>query len=130
MNCPAIFPLLWQCYSTSILLFYGDFIILSQNGAQQGDPCGPLLFSSAIQLVVAALVSEFIDFYLDGGTIAGDYDSVLRDFKTVIEECGKMGLRKNPDKCEIFFVQKWIDLKSYHLESVWTMLQEKFSGRN
>lgn len=33
LNCPSIYPFLWQCYSISTLLFYGDFILLSQNGA-------------------------------------------------------------------------------------------------
>lgn len=89
LNCPAIFPYLWQCYSTLSLLFYGEYILLSQNGAQQGDPCGPLLFSSAIHFVINALVSEFVVFYLDDGTIAGEYESVLRDFKTVEDECAK-----------------------------------------
>lgn len=65
LNCPAIFPYLWQCYSSPSLLLYGDFILLSQNGAQQGDPCGPLVFSCAIQFVINALVSEFVVFYLD-----------------------------------------------------------------
>ncbi len=61
-NCPAIFPFLWQCYSSPSLLFYGDFILLSQNGAQQGGPCGPLIFSSAIQYVIDAIdVQRLVD---------------------------------------------------------------------
>lgn len=103
LHCPGIFPYLWQCYASPTLLFYGDFILLSQNGAQQGDPCGPLVFSSAIQAVVESLVSEFIVFYLDDGTIAGEYESVIKDFKTVIVECGKIGLQINPAKCELYF---------------------------
>lgn len=103
LNCPAIFPYLWQCYSAPTLLFYGDFILLSQNGAQQGDPCGPLIFSSANQFVIDALVSEFVIFYLDDGTIAGEYEPVLHDFKKVIDECAKIGLQINPTKCELFF---------------------------
>lgn len=104
LNCPAIYPYLWQCYSAPALLFYGDYIIWSQNGAQQGDPCGPLIFSSAIQFVIDSLVSEFvIIFYLNDGMIGGDYDSVHRDFATVKEECAKIGLHINPSKCELFF---------------------------
>lgn len=103
VNCPTIFPYLWQCYSSPSLLFYDDYIIWSQNGAQQGDPCGPLLFSSAIQFAINALVSELIIFYLDDGTIAGEYNSVLQDFKTIKEECVKVGLQINPTKCELFF---------------------------
>lgn len=103
LHCPAIFPYLWQCYSAPSLLFYGDFILLSQNGAQQGDPYGPLIFSSAIQFIINALVSEFVIFYLDDGTIGGAVEDVLRDFKTIKEECAKIGLQINPTKCELFF---------------------------
>lgn len=103
LNSPTIFPYLWQCYSSPSLLFYGYFILISQNGAQQGDSCGPLLFSSAIQFVINALVSEFVIFYLDDGTIAGEYESVLQDFKTIKDECAKIGLQINPTKCELFF---------------------------
>lgn len=103
LHCPAIYPYLRQCYAAPTHLFYGEFILLSQNGAQQGDPCGPLVFSSAIQAVVNALVSEFIVFYLDDGTIAGDCDSVLADFQYVIVQCAKIGLHINPDKCELYF---------------------------
>lgn len=76
---------------------------MSQNGAQQGDPCGPLIFCSAIQAVVASLLWEFVLFYLDDETIAGSYESVLKDFETVIKECGKLGLEINPTKCELYF---------------------------
>lgn len=102
-NCPNIYPFLYQCYATPSLLFYGEDLIWSENGAQQGDPCGPLLFCSAIQAVVAALISEFVVFYLDDGTIAGDPENVLRDFETIINECAKIGLSINPTKCELFF---------------------------
>lgn len=103
LQCPAIYPYLRQCYAAPTLLFYGEYILMSQNGAQQGDPCGPLVFSAAIQSVINALVSEFIVFYLDDGTIAGTYESVLADFKTVIDQCSKIGLHINPDKCELYF---------------------------
>lgn len=29
VNCPGIFPYLWQCYASPTLLFYGDYILLS-----------------------------------------------------------------------------------------------------
>lgn len=103
VNNPSIYPFLWQCYSTSSYLFYGEDIILSQNGAQQGDPCGPLVFCSAIHSVVTALVSEFVVFYLDDGTIASTHEEVLQDFKKIINECSRIGLHINPTKCELFF---------------------------
>lgn len=85
------------------VLVFGEHTIWSQNGAQQGDPCGPLVFCLSIQDCVAGLLSEFVAFYLDDGTIAGSYDNVFTDFNKVIVECGKIGLRINPEKCELFF---------------------------
>lgn len=43
-NHPSIYPFLWQCYSSLLILFYCENIILSQNGAQQGDHCGQFFF--------------------------------------------------------------------------------------
>lgn len=78
------------------------------NGNESADRQYPLSYGRVIQFqnccsTVTTYSShrteQFIGFYLDG-TIAGDHDSVLRDFKIAIEECGKTGLRIYPDKCE------------------------------
>ena len=50
-----------------------------------------------------ALISEFVIFYLDDGTIAGNHDTVLHDFKIIVEECSNIGLHINPTKCELYF---------------------------
>lgn len=84
---PKLFPFLWQCYSSYSLLFYGDDIILSQVGAQQGDPLGPLSFSLTIHPIVECLLSELNLWYLDDGTLGGDPETFLADFKTIIEKC-------------------------------------------
>lgn len=55
---PKLYPLLWQCYATPSLLFFGDSTILSQVGAQQGDPCGPLIFCLVIHSLISKLNSE------------------------------------------------------------------------
>lgn len=105
VNCPTIFPFLQQRYPTSTLslLLYEEFILLSQNGDQQGSQCcSPLIFSAAIQCVVDALVSEFVMLYLDDFTIAWEHDTVLQDFRTVKAECAEIGLQVNPTECELF----------------------------
>lgn len=86
--------------------FFGEEIILSQSGAQQGDPCVPLFFCFGIDYVVTNLISEFAVFYLDDGTIAENPENVLEDFTYVINECSKIGLKVNADKCELFFCSK------------------------
>ena len=44
----SLYPLVWQAYSLPSNLFFGDSIISSATGVQQGDPLGPALFSLAI----------------------------------------------------------------------------------
>lgn len=99
--CPEIHPYLHQCYSTPSILWFGDFIISSQRGCQQGDPCGPPLFCMAIHEMVRGLLSEMNIWYLDDGTLAGDPQTVLEDLKTIIQKSAELGLRLNFSKCEI-----------------------------
>ena len=43
---PEIYPYLYQCYRNPTNLFFGDKIVLSANGCQQGDGLGPPIFSN------------------------------------------------------------------------------------
>ena len=43
------------CYSTSPFLNFGDRVVLSAAGVQQGDPLGPLLFSLLLHPVTERL---------------------------------------------------------------------------
>lgn len=98
-----MYPYLWQCYSEPSYLFYGEDMILSEVGAQQGDPAGPLGFSLAIQPIVISLTSELNVWYSDDGTLCYSAEKVLDDFKKIVEESRKIGLEINPSKCELFF---------------------------
>ena len=57
------------------LLFCGDHTIASEEGVQQGDPLGPLLFCLTIQPFITKLPSDFSIFYLDVLV----FDQVLRN---------------------------------------------------
>lgn len=103
MKSPSIYPFMWQCYSSSSILFFGKDQIMSEVGAQQGDPCGPLAFSLIIQPIIENLLSELNIWYLDDGTLGGDPETILNDLKYIIQECKKIGLEINPAKCELFF---------------------------
>jgi hypothetical protein len=61
-------------------------------GAQQGDPCGPMIFSLAIQPIILSLDSQLNIWYLDDGTLADYPRVVLSDFKKVINLSRKIGL--------------------------------------
>jgi len=42
-------------------------------------------------------------WYLDDGTLAGDPETVLEDFRHIIDFCKNLGLEVNSSKCELFF---------------------------
>jgi hypothetical protein len=69
---PAFLPYLTQCYFGPTILSFGDKIILSETGVQQGDPLGPVLFCLALHPVMKSLKSEFNVWYLDDGVLADD----------------------------------------------------------
>ena len=66
---PELYAFVYQCYEDQSILFFGDFSLDSQEGVQQGDPLGPLLFSLAINDLVKSLKSILNIWYLDDGTI-------------------------------------------------------------
>jgi hypothetical protein len=99
---PLLYPYLYQCYRNPSTLFFGDHLTSSSVGAQQGDPCGPMIFSLAIQPIILSLDSELNIWYLDDGTLADYPEVVLSDFKKVINLSRKIGLELNFNKCEIF----------------------------
>ncbi|XP_026331470.1 uncharacterized protein LOC113238842, partial [Hyposmocoma kahamanoa] len=101
-NVPSLYPFVYQCYSVPSNLYYGENSILSQVGAQQGDPLGPLLFCLAIQKIISSLDSPLNVWYLDDGTIGGSPEVVLQDLKRLGVALKAVGLEINPNKCELF----------------------------
>lgn len=98
---PDLYPYCFSAYSQSAFLYYGNDIILSQEGTQQGDPLGPLLFSNTIQPLLHRLSSNLQLGYLDDLTLGGPIDSVCRDVAEIREAGAEMGLVLNPVKCEL-----------------------------
>ena len=68
---PVLLPFVHSFYSAPSSLCWGDKIIQSMEGVQQGDPLGPLLFCLTIHPLVFLLKSELSIWYLDDGTIEG-----------------------------------------------------------
>ncbi|KAF2878652.1 hypothetical protein ILUMI_27520 [Ignelater luminosus] len=104
---PSLFPFLWQCYSSSTDLLFGNQVIPSL--VQQGDPAGPMTFSLAIQPIIDELKSELNVFYLDDGTLSDDPEVVLSDFMNLINRSQELGLQVNPMKCELYFCSGEVD---------------------
>jgi hypothetical protein len=100
---PSAYNYIYSSNAQPSLLSYGDRVIASSEGIQQGDPLGPLLFSLTINTMVKSLQSELNCWYLDDGTLAGGFEEVQNDVNTVITEGSKLGLRLhiNISKSEI-----------------------------
>lgn len=58
---------------------------MSEEGVQQGDPLGPLLFCLVIQPIVETVKSEVNQWYLDDGSIGGPLKSVIEDVQKIIK---------------------------------------------
>jgi hypothetical protein len=99
---PLLYPHLYQCYRNSSTLFFGNHLISSSVGGQQGVTSGPMIFSLAIQTIILSLNSHLNIWYLDDVTLADYPEVVLSDFKKVINLSRKIGLELNFNKCEIF----------------------------
>ena len=95
------FRLLWQAYSQSTALYYGEEVLHSSTGIQQGDPFGPALFSLGVDEVARAVESEFNVRYLDDATLGDTPKQVLNDVRRLINQLQAIGLEVNGRKCEL-----------------------------
>ena len=68
---PELLPLVLSAYGAPSCLLFGQDIIQSSEGVQQGDPLGPLLFCLTIHNMVEQLCSQLNVFYLDDGNLGG-----------------------------------------------------------
>ena len=98
---PALVPYVTSAYGSPSTLWYGNNLIESAEGLQQGDPLGPLLFCLSIHRIVCSIKSGFVSGYLDDLGVGGLVSSVITDIKSIEEQAHKVGLSLNHSKCEI-----------------------------
>ena len=99
---PELLPFVHSAYSKPSSLMWGNDVLQSLEGVQQGDPLGPLLFCLSIHKMCAKLKSELAGFFLDDGTLGGYWEDVIDDLKLIEEEASDVGLQLNRSKTELF----------------------------
>ena len=89
LQVPEIYKFCHLSYSDPSLLKFNSQMISAEEGAQQGDPLGLLLFCLAIHPIL-----------LDDIILGGEEDSLSRDLQEVRIQGEAMDLRLNVKKCE------------------------------
>jgi len=98
---PGIYRFCHICYSNPSILKFDDRTILSQEGPNQGDPLGSLLFCVSIHPDLLRLQSELVAGFMDDLTLGGPPDVVAADLDYISSIQDGTGLRINASKSEI-----------------------------
>ena len=98
---PEIHKFCCLSYSQPSTLQFGDYIISSEVGVQQGDPLGALLFCIGLHPILNATSSELTIGYMDDVTLGGLGADVAADVELFQSQGSKIGLVLNIDKCEV-----------------------------
>ena len=98
---PHIFNYIQSAYRLPSTLRFGEFHIKSDEGVQQGDPIGPVLFCLVLQPALTQLCSSLKVGYLDDVTLGGDAAQVAEDVASIKRFSASVGLELNMCKCEV-----------------------------
>lgn len=98
---PDIYKFCHLAYRQTSILQFGEHTILSQEGVQQGDPLGSLIFCLTVHPLLSSLNSNLTIGYLDDFTLGGSVSTVANDVNTIINKGASVGLHLNRSKCEV-----------------------------
>ena len=83
------------CYS------FGDQLIPSREGSQQGDPLSALALCESIQPVINGLDSDLETGFMDDLSVAADLQTLAKDVTTIIDSESSTDFKLNSSKCAI-----------------------------
>ena len=95
LSVSEIYPFYLSSYGNDSVLKFGSRPILSQEGIQQDDSLGPLLFCLTIHLILRELSSPFIIVFTNDITIGDSEPLITSDIKHINTNGDKIG------KCEL-----------------------------
>lgn len=103
---PSVRDYIRSSYEYPSVLRYHDNVIWSQEGVQQGDPLGPLLFCLLLKELTDSLPKclDINVWYLDDGTIAGSQQQLEAVFELIKKIGPNLGLDLNESKTEVCFL--------------------------
>ena len=97
---PKFIGFVYFSYSNDSVLKFGSRQILSQEGIQQGDPLGPLLFCLTIHPILRELSSPFTIGFMDDITIEGSEPLLASDVKHINTNGGTIRPNLNFIQCK------------------------------
>ena len=98
---PDLYKYVCLAYATESSLAFGSFEIASEEGVQQGDPLGPLLFCLCLHPIITNLQCDLRIGYMDDVTLGGHISDVSMAIEIINREGSSIGLKLNPTKCEV-----------------------------
>jgi len=98
---PELQAFVSSAYASSSLLAFGEYLVESAEGVQQGDPLGPLLFCLTLHEALARASCDVVVGFLDDVSLGGDIKHVFQALEVLKKESAEMGLTINAAKCEV-----------------------------
>ena len=98
---PELYKFSHLAYKEHSILQFGEFCLTSQEGSQQGDPLGGLLFCLDIHPILRSTTSPLDIGFMDDITLGGTRKEVSDDVQLFQEEEIKIGLHLKETKCEV-----------------------------
>jgi hypothetical protein len=106
---PLLYKFCHLTYSQPSKLKFGSHVILSEEGAQQGDPLGTLLFRITLQPLLLELKSSLCIAYIDDVTVGGQPGVVSAGVQHINDAGPSYGLHLNIAKCEVIYRRRISD---------------------